>query len=863
MHICKKVILSIIGIVFPILALIAWWVNGWFSAQLETTSQLSKQNFSTQVQAVIGQNQSSFEQYAALYANTYDILVEQSQSHGDARLPSLPEGVEVFRYSPMKPKYLYPLHSQAAQSSSLAFQQALNQTFAHDSGFVWLGGQAYLMQLVPIAGGESLVFRQSLTPSYLAKLTTASARNPVSSDTLSPVPKPMVTNATQFDVENYAGIRVALPAFAQMPSIYLHVPYHPAIAAGLTRGIAWLPGATILLGLLIVALACLWLKRAVVEPFAELNQQLEAIDPDAKCVDEIKLKASKEFTKVVEQFNHLLKTISLHKERAKVTLEAINDAVIVTNTDANICYLNPQAESLFGHHSKQAFGKDIDQLVSSDSLFTPMISKLFRSDDHQTLSNKVKLRTQSPKIAERNISKLFGYQGEVIGSVIVIRDITQEELLKSELRRRANFDRVTGLLNRSAFEYQVESFIANAQSVAICYMDLEQFKLINDNCGHSAGDEMLALVARAMQRSLAGRGLLARLGGDEFGLVLQNYSKHEAELLLKLLIHSVSSQVMHNDDCHHSVGLSVGVAFVEGLNRPKAMEMLKDADIACLAAKRKGNNQIHFYDDHDKELNYQRNAPKWAVRIAQAIEHNELLLYYQPIKGLAAHCQRKRLEILLRILEPNGNILPPAQFIAAAERFKLMTEVDKDVIRKAFLWLSLHEEVWHDHCLSINLSGNSLGAVGMIEYIKEQQARFEVPSECICFEITETSAIQNQTRAMEMLKQLRALGFAFALDDFGTGFASYGYLRELPVDYVKIDGCFIKSLATNAKDYAIVKSIHDVSISMGIQTVAEFVENQDIIEALHEIGINYAQGYAIGRPKPLEEYLPLRSAKRA
>lgn len=212
------------------------------------------------------------------------------------------------------------------------------------------------------------------------------------------------------------------------------------------------------------------------------------------------------------------------------------------------------------------------------------------------------------------------------------------------------------------------------------------------------------------------------------------------------------------------------------------------------------------------------------------------------------------MEILLRIQEPCGRILSPAQFIAAAERFKLMTDVDKEVIRKTFLWLSLNEHLWADHCLSINLSGNSLGAEGMVEYIAEQLNRFDIPSSCICFEITETSAIQNRNRAMDMLNRLRKLGFSFALDDFGSGFASYGYLRELPVDYVKIDGCFVKTIASNAKDYAIVKSIHDVCCVMGIETVAEFVENQEIIDKLSDIGINYAQGYAIGRPQSLDLY---------
>lgn len=376
---------------------------------------------------------------------------------------------------------------------------------------------------------------------------------------------------------------------------------------------------------------------------------------------------------------------------------------------------------------------------------------------------------------------------------------------------------------------------------------------------------MLAMVARAIQSCLGPQELLARIGGDEFGLVICDRTALAVAQLLKQIIAQVSLQVLHDKNCNYKVGLSIGVAFGRApyIN---AQELLKDADIACIAAKAKGTNQIHIYDDKDKELTYQRNAPKWAVRIAQAIEENELLLYYQPIRGLGASSKRQRMEVLLRIQEPCGRILAPAQFIAAAERFKLMPEIDKEVIRKAFLWLSLNSQLWQDHCISINLSGNSLGAEGMVEYIAKQQQIFDIPSQCVCFEITETTAIQNRHRGMEMLRQLRKLGFSFALDDFGSGFASYGYLRELPVDYVKIDGCFVKNLAVNAKDYAIVKSIQDVCRVMGIETVAEFVENQEIIDRLQTIGINYAQGYAIGRPQPLASYceqFETRLAQRA
>ena len=615
----------------------------------------------------------------------------------------------------------------------------------------------------------------------------------------------------------------------------------------------WISAAILLCGIVLVAVGYIWLRTGVLRPFKNLMLQVAKVDPNANQYDPVNGSGCQELQVLGDSVNTLLAQIFQQKEHSRITLASISEAVIVTNISAEVVYLNPLAESMLAIKNTDALGKTLGSLIIEDQHTNAAILRVMQSGSADANQAQIRLNSPTKRIMARSISNLRNHQNTVIGAVVVLRDITEEELLKRQLRRQAHYDKTTGLANRVYFEEQLVQLANAAQSIAICYLDLEQFKLINDSCGHDAGDIMLGLVAKAIKSCVDDNDLVARLGGDEFGLALVNRSALDVAQLLKHLIKQVSMQVLHSNQCHYKVGVSIGVAFGRA---PfiSARELLKDADIACLAAKNKGSNQVSFYDDKDKDLSNQRNAAKWAMRIAQAIEHSELLLYYQTITGLAEGNTRQRMEILLRIQEPCGRILPPAQFIAAAERFKLMLEVDKEVIRKAFLWLSLHHELWGDHCLSINLSGNSLGAEGMVEYIAKQQQLFGIPSHCICFEITETSAIQNRNRAMEMLKQLRLLGFSFALDDFGSGFASYGYLRELPVDYVKIDGCFVKSLASNAKDYAIVKSIHDVCRVMGIETVAEFVENQEIIDRLKHIGINYAQGYAIGRPKPLESY---------
>lgn len=603
-------------------------------------------------------------------------------------------------------------------------------------------------------------------------------------------------------------------------------------------------------GLFLLTLGSFWLRNRLRQPLQQLASQLDGVDA---CETDFSPIEEQKVSSLAGSMNRLLAELFTQKEHARITLASISEAVIVTDQCARVRYLNPLAEKLLQIREGSVLGEPIASLFGTEAGLDVFLKQFMDSGQREARRHKLSLPSQRGRILARSISNLWDHRQTIVGNVIVLRDITQEERLKRQLNHRAYFDPVTGLANRLYFEERLDKLSQKDEIIALCYLDLEQFKLINDSCGHDAGDTMLAMVAKALQSGLGPTGLLGRLGGDEFGLAIVNGSEYEVTELLGELQRLVSMQVLHHADCHYKVGMSIGVA-MGSARHVSARELLKDANIACIAAKTKGSNQIHFYDDQDKALTDQRNAPKWAVRIAQAIEQSELKLYFQPIEGVVGGNKRQRMEILLRIEEACGRILPPAQFIAAAERFKLMPEVDKEVIRKAFLWLSMRSHLWADHCLSINLSGNSLGAEGMVDYIVAQQQRFEIPSQCICFEITETSAIQNRNRAMTMLLELRQQGFSFALDDFGSGFASYGYLRELPVDYVKIDGCFVKSLATNAKDYAIVKSIHDVCRVMGIETVAEFVENQDILDCLKRIGINYAQGYAIGRPKALEDY---------
>ncbi|MEC4728382.1 EAL domain-containing protein [Shewanella sp. D64] len=857
MHIGKKLIIFVVGFCLPAVIAVSYCLSMWFEHRVD---RLRKDAVSSELVAIKAQLNNDIKQLTLL-ADVYAVPITDLSPLSRLALD------EAWRSSALSNKFslfylnqgeLAPFSPFYDDTLSFEFDKLPREFLASTkvrSGVYIKDDNGFIVSLVPVTKQKSVLVVRQLTENLLSGYGLNSFVQKID---FSPGPagEHYIVDGTKYIVD------LDVPSIFPQQQSHLEVHFSTDIFNKLWLKYDLATFASVGLGLFIVIIGYIWLKLGLIRPFHRLMVQLAEIDPNAQTYKPIEGTGCSEFVVMADQVNTLLERIIQQKERAKITLESIAEAVILTDTFAKVVYLNPQAECMLDLKGDEAIGISIDSLLKADKSIRSVLFSVMANQVQQTVLNKHMFKTENARVMERSISNLLNHKQEVIGSVIVLRDITQEEKLTRQLRLRANFDPITSLLNRRAFEEALAGFSQNAQSLAICYFDLEQFKLINDSCGHSAGDQMLAMVAKAIQSCLNQEDLLARLGGDEFGLAIRNLSAVEVAKIVKRVISRVSLQVLHHNGCNYRVGISAGIAIA----RPPyiiSKELVKDADIACLAAKRKGSNQIHFYDNKDKESIYQRNAPMWAVRISQAIEHNELLLYYQEIKGMGKEGKRQRMEILLRVQEPNGRILAPAQFIEAAERFKLMNDVDKEVIRKAFLWLSLNEDIWDDHCISINLSGNSLGAEGMVEYIAEQFERFEIPSQCICFEITETSAIQNRNRAMDMINHLRKLGFSFALDDFGSGFASYGYLKELPVDYVKIDGCFIKNLATNAKDFAIVKSIHDVCGVMGIETVAEFVENQDIIDKLEMIGINYAQGYAIGRPKPLSSYVYSRLSQTA
>lgn len=456
----------------------------------------------------------------------------------------------------------------------------------------------------------------------------------------------------------------------------------------------------------------------------------------------------------------------------------------------------------------------------------------------------------------QNINRML----TVISSDIEERELREQALRASqdELTYQANHDPLSGLINRRGFERHLLQAMETNQSEqaehAFCYLDLDQFKIVNDTCGHIAGDELLRQLGNVLKANIRSHDVLARLGGDEFGILMEHCNIAQACKVAQNLIDKVSDHRFVWDKRPFSVGVSIGIAPITN-TVSNITDLFRNADIACYAAKDAGRRCLRVYEENSSDFEQIHGDMEWATKINFALEHNRFRLYAQKIKSSDTTDKPKlHYEVLLRMLDPNGDIIAPGLFLPAAERYHLVTMLDCWVIETHFLYLSQHPE--HLQRLSlcaINLSGPSLTAAGFQQTVINSLDRFGIPPQKICFEITETAAITNLADATSFIEIMRNKGCQFALDDFGTGLSSFAYLKYLPVDYLKIDGLFVKGIVDDPIDYAMVKSINEIGHVMGKKTVAEFVENSDMEKKLREIGVDYSQGYGIARPCPIDE----------
>ena len=566
----------------------------------------------------------------------------------------------------------------------------------------------------------------------------------------------------------------------------------------------------------------------------------------------------------------------LHRERdlAQVTLASIGDGVVTTDEAGMVQYINPVAERLTGWSAAEAQGRSINEIYrlrdahSGDLLPVPVREVLTRGQVVARLDHALLLRRDELPIPVQNTAApIRSREGFLIGAVLVFHDVTVTLNLAQELQHQASHDALTGIPNRRAFERRLGELLDRprdeSQTHVVCFLDLDQFKLVNDTCGHVAGDELLRQVAALVRSHLRASDMLARLGGDEFGLVLESCPMQRAITLADAIREDIADFRFAWEGKSFSIGVSIGLVPVLGTDRDLGA-VLSAADAACYAAKDEGRNRIHVYQINDHALMEQQGQMQWATRLQNALDEDRLRLYAQAIVPLPSGVDRApHFEILVR-MEEGGRLITPGSFLPAAERYGLMPRVDQWVVRNTLAWIG--DRVRREGALpgvySINISGASLSDERFRQDLRDTLERLQLPHGAICFEITETSAVANLSKVVPFIREIKQLGCFFALDDFGSGLSSFAYLKNLPVDFLKIDGSFIKDIVHDPIDLAMVEAINAIGHVMGLQTIAEYVADEDILRRVEAIGIDFAQGYHLGVPQPLADQGAVRMMPR-
>jgi len=547
---------------------------------------------------------------------------------------------------------------------------------------------------------------------------------------------------------------------------------------------------------------------------------------------------------------------------AQVTLHCIGEAVVRLDTGGRVRYLNPVARSMSALGGDAAIGLPLEEVlrIESDGMVTGATVSGLRE-------RHAKVALHMPSGQRRalacTLSGIDDGHGHATGTVLILRDVTREDELSRELAYQASHDPLTDLPNRREFERRLARALAQAhdgtREHALFYVDLDQFKLVNDTCGHAAGDRMLRQIAGVLAAEVRDGDVLARLGGDEFGVLLDDCAVARALPIAERICQAVSRFRFIWDGRAFELGASIGVVGIDA-TAGTVDDVQRAADLACYAAKDTGRNRVHLYQREDRVISRNHREMQWHVEIKEALVQNRFVLHGQRIRPLHGTTRVGAMhELLLRMVDADGSLVPPMAFLPAAERYGLMTTLDRTVIEQAFghvARLAAPGDVYN-----INLSGQSLTDPGLGAFILDLAARAGIHAGHVCFEVTETSAISNLALAGQLMAQLRAQGFRFALDDFGAGLSSFGYLKQLPVDFIKIDGQFVREVTTDPVARAMVASIISVARVLELETVGEKVEDESVERCLRSMGVDYAQGFHVGRPRALAPVVELaRSA---
>lgn len=552
------------------------------------------------------------------------------------------------------------------------------------------------------------------------------------------------------------------------------------------------------------------------------------------------------------------------KERTKISLEPIGEAVITLNTDGLIQYLNPSAEMLTTWTLASARGLPINKIlnVAGDDLSSRIVDLIEqirnKGKPAERENNLMLLYHDGSEVAVNMLAKpITSLDGEMIGIMLTLHDVSKEREYAAQLSYRTSHDALTGLINRREFERRLTvAMIAvrdRPRQHAVLYLDLDRFSVVNEACGHVAGDELIRQMGVLLKQRLRHTDTIARMGGDEFGVLLEDCSVEHSFRVAEGIRQAVADFQFVWDNKPFATGVSIGLMNFSG-DMYSLSQVMSALNAACCQAKEQGRNRVHAVRLDDNDLSIRHGEMEWINRINEALANEKFRLFSQEMIALEPSSRDGiHVEILLRMLDKDGNLVLPMAFIPAAERCNLMPEIDRWVVSTVFATLQkMHRQgcAIDIRTCSINLSGTTISDDNFLHFVQEQQIKFEITPQMICFEIAETSVVANFVKAARLIRELKGLGYRFALDDFGTGMSSFGYLKNLPVDFIKIDGEFVENMLSNSVDYAMVEAINKIGHLMGKKTVAEFAANACIVDALTGIGVDFAQGYGLGKPQP-------------
>lgn len=539
--------------------------------------------------------------------------------------------------------------------------------------------------------------------------------------------------------------------------------------------------------------------------------------------------------------------------------EFTQDYVAVLDAAQCLLFVNRRLGRALRTAPEAACGKQFADLGLPDTLCA-----LWRQSFDRVASEAIACQFEyeippGKRVMQSMVSPIKNAAGEVIQFFSVTREITERRRSPEMLEQQALTDPLTGLLNRRGFEQELESLIADAQqqgiSHALCFLDLDDFKLVNDSCGHSAGDELLRQLPEVIRPLVRGGDIVARLGGDEFGVLLRNCDLPDASAVAEKIRDAIRHFRFVTQTRTFTVGVSIGLVSISPSSEGRE-QILKEADAACYNAKDQGRNVVHVAYPNDLSRIRRRGEVRWAQRLRDALEHDRFTLHYQSLRALNAppHAPGYH-ELLLRLSDADGQAIPPGAFLPAAERHGLMPAIDRWVIEHGIAEIgAILRRCRSPQRFGLNLGSSSLTDLGLVDLVSDKLREHQVAASCLIFELRESATSLNLGAALEFMRELRELGCSLALDDFGSGVSSFSYLKNLPVDLVKIDGGLINGMLNDKTDSAIVQAIHDITRSMGIKTAAELVEDEATLSALRQLGIDYVQGYVIAKPRPLTEF---------